>query len=85
MQITQLQSARQDELNALIERGLSNPDIRQALEVFQMSEAEYARALAAMHPAVISTGSTTNINPISNARTSNGKLGRRRARTKKAK
>lgn len=62
---TPASNARQDELNQLIEHAFANsPNLKEALEIFQMGQAEYTRALIGMSSAKIVLSDNTN--PIDN-------------------
>jgi hypothetical protein len=78
MPTSQINSERQAELDTLIKQALSNPDIQQALRLYQLSEAAYAEAVAATQRTVIITSSSTSF--VENA---NGNLGRSGTRNRK--
>lgn len=56
-------SGRQQELEQIIQDALTNnPMLQRALEVFEIGQAEYTRALAAMTTATIVASDSTSLN-----------------------
>ena len=72
---------RQAELNKIIRTTLeNNSELSDALEVFQMSQAEYMRAVAAMTHVQIFASSSTNPRREKNAGMERGKGRNRKAK-----
>lgn len=53
------ETTMQDIEQAIQDLTKENPEVAEALEVFRMATAEYARALRALYPAATYTGSST--------------------------
>ncbi len=61
MGVPMAESARQSQLNALVESALAGDDrLRYALEVFRMGQKEYAKALSAFYTTVITSSGKSN-------------------------
>lgn len=54
-------SIRQQELNQIIKNAFSNPALKKALDVFQMGQNQYTRALIGMNVATIIDSNSANL------------------------